>query len=199
MTLTLTPEEYQDYQSLPKDLSMKGVTGFLNKKIMDLKSYYENALFLEEGFTAVLNASEEFYSLTLKRDQAFMDNILKAWDSKSAVLITGGFQADSKTKKMADELNLPIIVSKEDTYNVAKIINRAIYDQLIKKDILLVEDIAEEVSEENSLFKTDLVSKWHDRNIETKHKRFPVVDEQMRLVGIATSSDILGQPFDEKI
>lgn len=117
----------------------------------------------------------------------------------AAVLITGGFQADPKTKKLADELNLPIIVSKGDTYSVAKMINRAIYDQLIKKDILLVEDVAEKISEDNYLNNTNLISKWHERNIETKHTRFPVVDEQMKLVGIATSSDILGQPFDVKV
>lgn len=117
----------------------------------------------------------------------------------AAVLITGGFQADFKMKKLADELNLPIIVSKGDTYSVAKMINRAIYDQLIKKDILLVEDVAEKASEGNFLYKTDEISKWHDKNIETKYTRFPVVDEQLRLVGIATSSDVLGQPFDVKI
>ncbi|MDF2556996.1 MAG: hypothetical protein K0R71_824 [Bacillales bacterium] len=117
----------------------------------------------------------------------------------AAVLITGGFHADPKTKKLADELNLPIIVSKGDTYSVAKMINRAIYDLLIKKDILLVEDVAEKITRENYLVKTDEISKWHERNIETKHTRFPVVDEQMKLVGIATSSDILGQSFDVKI
>lgn len=117
----------------------------------------------------------------------------------AAVLITGGFQADNKTKILADQLNLPIIVSKGDTYSVAKMINRAIYDQLIKKEILLVEDIAEKACEENYLVKTDKISKWHERNIETKNSRFPVVDEQMKLIGIATSSDVLGQPFDVKI
>lgn len=117
----------------------------------------------------------------------------------AAVLITGGFHADPKTKKLADELCLPIIVSKSDTYTVAKMINRAIYDQLIKKDILLVEDVAEKATEENYLLNTDGISKWHERNIETKHTRFPVVDDQMKLIGIATSSDILGQPFDVKI
>ena len=59
----------------------------------------------------------------------------------AAVLITGGFDTTEDNKKLADELDLPIISTSYDTFTVATMINRAIYDQLIKKDILLIEDI----------------------------------------------------------
>ncbi|GAE92973.1 cytosolic protein containing multiple CBS domains [Gracilibacillus boraciitolerans JCM 21714] len=59
----------------------------------------------------------------------------------AAVLITGGFDTDDITKKLADEKQLPIISTSYDTFTVAAMINRAIYDQLIKKEIILVEDI----------------------------------------------------------
>lgn len=59
----------------------------------------------------------------------------------AAVLVTGGFDAEDHVKKLADELQLPIISSSYDTFTVATMINRAIYDQLIKKEIILVEDI----------------------------------------------------------
>ena len=56
-------------------------------------------------------------------------------------MITGGFDTTEENKRLADELELPIISSSYDTFTVATMINRAIYDQLIKKDILLIEDI----------------------------------------------------------
>ena len=59
----------------------------------------------------------------------------------AAVLITGGFDTTEDNKKLADELDLPIISTSYDTFTVATMINRAIYDQLIKKDILLIEDV----------------------------------------------------------
>lgn len=51
----------------------------------------------------------------------------------AAVLITGGFDTSDEVKQLADELALPIISSSYDTFTVASLINRAIYDQLIKK------------------------------------------------------------------
>ena len=59
----------------------------------------------------------------------------------AAVLITGGFDVPEKIKKLADELELPVISTSYDTFTVATMINRAIDDQLIKKDVLLIEDI----------------------------------------------------------
>ncbi len=59
----------------------------------------------------------------------------------AAVLITGGFDTKEHIKKLADEKGLPIISTSYDTFTVAEMINRAIYDQLIKKEIVFVSDI----------------------------------------------------------
>src|SRR5690606_29776531 len=64
-----------------------------------------------------------------------------ALSAGAAVLVTGGFDVADEAKKLANELNLPIISSSYDTFTVATMLNRAIYDQLIEKEILLVEDI----------------------------------------------------------
>ena len=72
----------------------------------------------------------------------------------AAVLITGGFDTDDAVKKLADELNMPIISTSYDTFTVATMINRAIDDQLIKKEIILVEDILTPL-ENTSLFKNN--------------------------------------------
>ncbi|MCG3057190.1 hypothetical protein KZ287_34025, partial [Escherichia coli] len=57
-----------------------------------------------------------------------------ALEAGAAVLITGGFDTEDWVKKLADDLKLPIISTSYDTFTVATMINRAIYDQLIKKE-----------------------------------------------------------------
>ncbi|MFD2446325.1 DRTGG domain-containing protein [Bacillus sp. CGMCC 1.16607] len=111
----------------------------------------------------------------------------------AAVLITGGFDTDDHVKKLADELQLPIISSSYDTFTVATMINRAIYDQLIKKEIVLVEDILTPLDETIYLKLNDTASSWHKFNRESKHSRFPVVDQNRKIQGMVTSKDILGQ------
>ncbi len=104
--LTLTTDEYAEYQKLSHGFSIRELTGFLNKQIMQLSSYYERALFLESSYDEAVQKSEEFYDLTLKRDEAFVEKMLKKLDSsplstihdprsdvRKAVLIAGGYHA----------------------------------------------------------------------------------------------------------
>ncbi|MBO8163687.1 MAG: CBS domain-containing protein [Brevibacillus sp.] len=110
----------------------------------------------------------------------------------AAVLITGGFDTSDEVKKLADELELPIISSSYDTFTVASLINRAIYDQLIKKEIIMVEDILKPLSETPVLRTTDTIATWHEFTERYGEARYPVVDELMKVVGIVTSRDIIG-------
>ncbi|MCH1627977.1 DRTGG domain-containing protein [Ferdinandcohnia quinoae] len=116
-----------------------------------------------------------------------------ALNAGAAVLITGGFDTDDDVKKIADEMQLPIISSSYDTFTVATMINRAIYDQLIKKEIILVEDILTQKENTICLKTSDNVEKYHHFNAETGHGRYPVVDENSKVVGMVTSKDIMGQ------
>jgi predicted transcriptional regulator len=116
-----------------------------------------------------------------------------ALEAGAAVLITGGFDTEEYVKKLADELQLPIISTSYDTFTVATMINRAIYDQLIKKEIVLVEDILTPLEKTVYLQMSDRVEKWYELNQTTKHGRFPVVDEQLKVQGIVTAKDIMGQ------
>ncbi|UEX90974.1 DRTGG domain-containing protein [Staphylococcus ratti] len=111
----------------------------------------------------------------------------------SAVLITGGFDASNEIKHYADEHELPIISSNYDTFMVANIINRAMYNKMIKKEILLVEDIVIPLEETSYLFDSMSVEEVSKKAQETGHSRFPVVDKEMKLTGIITSKDILSQ------
>ncbi|NWQ42996.1 CBS domain-containing protein [Bacillus sp. EB106-08-02-XG196] len=117
----------------------------------------------------------------------------------AAVLITGGFDTEDYIKKLADSLEMPIISTSYDTFTVATMINRAIYDQLIKKEIILVEDILTALSETYFLKTSDKVSVWHNLNHETTHSRYPVVDQNMKIQGMVTAKDVMGQDADTSI
>lgn len=117
-----------------------------------------------------------------------------ALQAGAAVLITGGFVADDDVVALADELTLPIISTSYDTFTVATMINRAIDDQLIKKEIVLVDDILIPLSQSHFLLKTDEIEKWYQLNKETTHNRYPVVDQQMKVQGMVTAKDIIDQP-----
>ncbi|WP_440896102.1 DRTGG domain-containing protein [Amphibacillus sp. Q70] len=122
-----------------------------------------------------------------------------ALEEGAAVLITGGFDTDDHIKRLADELKLPIISTSYDTFTVATMINRAIYDQLIKKEIVLVGDIYTSFEKTHYLHRTDNLAKWYQLNEETTHTRYPVVDDQKRVVGIVTSKDVIGKGQDTMV
>lgn len=114
----------------------------------------------------------------------------------AAVLITGGFDTTDDVKRLADELELPIISTSYDTFTVATMINRAIYDQLIKKEILLVEDILTPFDKTYFLNRDDTVQRWYELKNESMHSRFPVIDKNRKIIGIVTTKDVIGQNMD---
>lgn len=116
-----------------------------------------------------------------------------ALNKGAAVLITGGFDTEDHIKRLADEQQLPIISTSYDSFTVASMINRAIYDQLIKKDIIFVADIFTPFEDIYYLHAKDMVRSWYELNGKSTHTRFPVVDDKMRVVGMATSKDIVSK------
>jgi predicted transcriptional regulator len=111
----------------------------------------------------------------------------------AAVLITGGFDTEDYVKEIANEKQLPIISTSYDTFTVATMINRAIYDQLIKKEIINVDDIYTPLEECDYLYIEDTVEKWYELNITTDHSRYPVIDDEQKVVGVVTSKDVIGK------
>lgn len=116
-----------------------------------------------------------------------------ALEAGAAVLITGGFDTDDDVKKLADEKKLPIMSTSYDTFTVAAMINRAIYDQLIKKEIVLVGDIYTSFEDSHVLTVKDQLTSWYKLNDETTHSRYPVTDNNKRVVGMVTSKDVIGK------
>lgn len=117
----------------------------------------------------------------------------------AAVLVTGGFDAADDAKRLANELNLPIISSSYDSFTVATMLNRAIYDQLIEKEILLVEDIVTPLAETITFYPEDNVAHFNEVNRKTSHSGYPVIEKNGKLTGIVTSRDAVGKHENELI
>ncbi|WP_206184259.1 DRTGG domain-containing protein [Sporolactobacillus sp. Y61] len=112
----------------------------------------------------------------------------------AAVMVTGGFGTSDEVRRLADQTGMPVISTSYDTFTVAAKINRAIYDQLIKKEIAHVSDILIPLSDTQFLLESDRPEKWTELNSMTSHSRFPVVDEKMQVTGIVTMKDVMGHP-----
>lgn len=117
----------------------------------------------------------------------------------AAVLITGGFDTSPEIRELADHLELPILRTTYDTFTVASMINRAMSDQLIKKDILLVGDIYVPLEKTRYLTTTDTIKDYQTLSDSSQHSRYPVVNKNTRVVGIVTAKDVIGKPDSQSI
>lgn len=155
-----------------------GLHKTLNKFVIGAMKLEAMMRYVEAGNLLIVGNRTEAHKLALKQG--------------AAVLVTGGFDSTDVAKELADQLELPIISTSYDTFTVASMINRAIYDRLIKKEIMMVEDILIPEEQTNFLKTTDKVREWITLSEETKHGRYPVVDEQGKIQGIVTTKDIIG-------
>ncbi|MEK5236080.1 DRTGG domain-containing protein [Paenibacillus sp. FSL L8-0470] len=119
-----------------------------------------------------------------------------ALEQGAGVLVTGGFGTSREVKALADELDLPVISSRHDTFTVASMINRAIFDRLIKKKIMLVEDIVDNKPRLNTLKVTSTVGELRMLSQTSGELRFPVTDEWNRVIGIIGRRDV--EEFSEE-
>ncbi|MBU9721131.1 MULTISPECIES: CBS domain-containing protein [Bacillaceae] len=155
-----------------------GLYKTLNKFVIGAMKADAMMRYVEAGNLLIVGNREQVHKLALEEG--------------SAVLITGGFDTSEEVKHLADELELPIISTSYDTFTVATMINRAIYDQLIKKEIVLVEDILIPLERTNYMTNSNTVEKWHELNNKTGHSRYPIVDEDLKLQGVVTAKDVMG-------
>ena len=124
---------------------------------------------------------------------------MEALKRGSGILITGGFSTAQNIIDYANKQELPIISSNYDTFLVANIINRAMYNQMIRKEILIVEDIVKPINDMTVVFDEMGLEDYISRAKVTGHSRFPVVNKDWKLVGIVTSKEITHMNEDDKI
>jgi predicted transcriptional regulator len=161
----------------------EGLHKTLNKFVIGAMKVDAMMRYVDAGSLLIVGNRDEAHKFSLQQG--------------AAVLITGGFDTTADVKELADELQLPIISSSYDTFTVASLINRAIYDRLIKKEIMMVEDILSSSDNTFYLYTHNKVKDWHVLSNEVGHGRFPVVDEQQRVQGVVTTKDVMGQ--DEQV
>ncbi|AEB29400.1 hypothetical protein CAR_c07060 [Carnobacterium sp. 17-4] len=116
-----------------------------------------------------------------------------ALECGAAVLITGGFKTNEDIILLANKLKMPVLSTTYDSFTVATLINRAITDQLIKKEIMLVDDIYTKADKTLYLTANQVVLDYRKLNDESHHTRFPVVNKKGRLIGMVTAKDIIGK------
>ncbi|SDZ54743.1 Predicted transcriptional regulator containing CBS domains [Evansella caseinilytica] len=155
-----------------------GLYKTLNKFVIGAMKADAMMRYVEAGNLLIVGNREQVHKLALEEG--------------AAVLITGGFDTSEDVKQLADQLDLPIISTSYDTFTVATMINRAIYDQLIKKEIVLVEDILIPLEKTNYLTTSHTVEKWHELNKKSGHSRYPVVDDDLKIQGMVTAKDVMG-------
>ncbi|GCD11931.1 MULTISPECIES: DRTGG domain-containing protein [Clostridium] len=154
----------------------KGINRSLNKFIIGAMAVETIHKYISPGYLLIVGNREEAQELAL--------------ENEAAVLITGGFNCSEKIKALANEKGIPVLSSSYDTFTVASMINKAIYESMIKKEIISVEDVME--IHPKYLSGTDTVATWRKLMMETNHERYPVVDENMKLIGIVTLRDLQG-------
>lgn len=122
-----------------------------------------------------------------------------ALEQGAGVLITGGFEPSEEVIRLADELALPILSSRHDTFTVASLINRAMFDRLIKRKIMLIEDIVTFSRPADVLRSGETVADFGKLSKKTGYIRFPVVDERGRVIGMMTAKDAAGSAEDTPV
>ncbi|WP_010272087.1 DRTGG domain-containing protein [Paenibacillus senegalensis] len=163
----------------------EGLEKSLNKFVIGAMQEEAMLRYIEAGNLLIVGNREKAHKFALEHG--------------AAVLITGGFEASEEVVRLANRLGLPILSSSYDTFTVASMINRAVYDRLIKKKIMLVQDILSEQSKVYSLKASSKVSDLRKLIEETGHNRFPVVDEWNRVVGMVTSKDMVDASVKQTI
>jgi predicted transcriptional regulator len=193
-TVRLNTEEEKDIKSLTFAEALNMVEGNLLAGREGLHKYLNNFIigamtpdvaerYLENNDLLIVGNREEMFNLAL--------------DKNCAVLITGGFDCSDEIKSKANAKKLPVMNCSYDTFTVATLINNAINSRMVKKDIVLVEDIL--VKDPYVLNVSDSVGDWRRLVRETSHTRYPVVDDDGRLVGIVTAKDVASQEDECRI
>lgn len=156
-----------------------GLDKVLNKFVIGAMTEKAMLRYITPGSLVIVGNREEAQKLAL--------------ENGAAVLITGGFSTSSEIIQLADRLAMPVLGTSYDTFTVATMINRAMSDQLIKKDIMLIGDIFASLEHTDYLLGCDTVADYHRLAEKSHHTRFPIVNKSLRLIGIITAKDVIGK------
>ncbi|MFE2776283.1 putative transcriptional regulator [Aerococcus sp. 150760007-1] len=114
-----------------------------------------------------------------------------ALENDVAVLISGGFKPSDAIVDLANKREVPLLSVNFDTYATATLINKAMIERSMQKDILLVEDIYIPLEQTQFLYTDDTITAYRQLSENSGHTRFPICERDGKLAGILTAKDIL--------
>lgn len=114
-----------------------------------------------------------------------------ALENDVAVLISGGFKPSDTIVDLANKREVPLLSVNFDTYATATLINKAMIERSMQKDILLVEDIYIPLEQTQFLYTDDTITAYRQLSENSGHTRFPICERDGKLAGILTAKDIL--------
>ena len=113
------------------------------------------------------------------------------------LIVTGALSVSAEVIQAAHEQGVAIISCPYDAFEAVSLMNRAVYDRLTEKELIRVGDVM--VKDVHFLTADATVEDWHRMNQTTGYSRFPVVDKNMMVIGIATAVDVAGIARDFSI
>lgn len=115
---------------------------------------------------------------------------LLALEHHNAILVTGGFQVSERVRETSDNLGIPVMVTHYDTFTVATMINQALSNVRIKTDLKTVDQIYHFKSDYGFLYDHNTVRDYHLLLKKHKHIRYPVVNQDNKVVGVVSMRDV---------
>ena len=122
-----------------------------------------------------------------------------ALENDVAVLISGGFKPSDAIVDLANKREVPLLSINFDTYATATLINKAMIERSMQKDILLVEDIYIPLEQTQFLYTDDTITAYRQLSENSGHTRFPICERDGKLAGILTAKDILDFAPDTRL
>lgn len=118
---------------------------------------------------------------------------LLALENHNAILVTGGFPVADEVLDVANQLDIPVMVTPYDTFTVATMINQALANIQIKTDITLVDHVYQLKRDYGYLREDDTIQDFYTMMNRTTHVRFPVVNHKGTVLGVVSMFDIVGK------
>ncbi len=163
----------------------EGLDKTLHKFVIGAMEIDQMAGYIDAGSLLIVGNRENAHRIALQQG--------------AGVLVTGGFGTSEEVRRLANERRLPILTSRHDTFTVASMINRAMYDQLIKRKIMIIADLMEPSARNGALKLSSTVADFVKLSEQTGSSRFPVTDEWNRVVGMITFKDVSGSPTNQTL
>ncbi len=163
----------------------EGLDKTLHKFVIGAMEIDQMAGYIDAGSLLIVGNRENAHRIALQQG--------------AGVLVTGGFGTSEEVRRLANERRLPILTCRHDTFTVASMINRAMYDQLIKRKIMIIADLMEPSARNGALKLSSTVADFVKLSEQTGSSRFPVTDEWNRVVGMITFKDVSGSPTNQTL